>query len=117
MDMNDIKRLLEEQGSAWTEYRKTNDEMLKAKADGKSVADHEAKLAALDTKLAAIDAAKEEHAAAMADFEKKLNRVQPGMTHEGADLRDETKSWRSPWTMAVSPGSSILVPQLFCAHR
>jgi HK97 family phage major capsid protein len=107
MDLNDLKRLLEEQGSAWTEYRRTNDEMLKAKADGKSVSDFEAKLAALDTKLAAIDAAKEEHAAAMADFEKKLNRVQPGMTPQGADLRDETKSFNDYRRAMSRPGHTV----------
>jgi HK97 family phage prohead protease len=44
----DIKRLIDEQGSAWTEYKKTNDTLIAAKADGKVVTELEQKLAKLD---------------------------------------------------------------------
>jgi HK97 family phage major capsid protein len=43
-DMTEVKRLVEEQGEAWGEFKRTNEEMLKAKADGKAVSDLEAKL-------------------------------------------------------------------------
>ena len=44
----EIKTLIEAQGRAWEEYKRTNDELIKAKADGKAVSDLEAKLKSLD---------------------------------------------------------------------
>ena len=38
-DILEIKKLIEAQGQAWEEHKKTNDELLKAKAEGKAVAD------------------------------------------------------------------------------
>lgn len=59
MDMSEIKGLIEAQGQAWNEFKKTNDEQIKAKADGKAVGDLEAKLDALgktlDAKSQALD--------------------------------------------------------------
>lgn len=43
-----IKSLLEKQGTAWEEFKKTNNELLAAKADGKAVTDLEAKLVKLN---------------------------------------------------------------------
>ncbi|MGE3346061.1 MAG: phage major capsid protein [Ramlibacter sp.] len=40
--MAEVKQLLEKQGEAWGEFTKKNDELLKAKAEGKAVADLEA---------------------------------------------------------------------------
>ena len=39
MDFNEIKTLLDKQGEAWGEFTRKNDELLKAKAEGKAVAD------------------------------------------------------------------------------
>jgi HK97 family phage major capsid protein len=44
-DVLEIKSLIEKQGQAWEEYKKTNDALIAAKAEGKAVADLEAKLA------------------------------------------------------------------------
>lgn len=44
----ELKALLQKQGENFAEFKRTNDEMLKAKADGKAVADIEAKLAKID---------------------------------------------------------------------
>lgn len=41
----EIKSLIEKQGQAWEEYKKTNDAIIAAKADGKAVGDLETKLA------------------------------------------------------------------------
>lgn len=41
----EIKKLIEDQGRAWEEFKRTNDEIIKAKADGKAVGDLEVKLA------------------------------------------------------------------------
>lgn len=40
----EIKKLIEDQGKAWEAFKKTNDELVKAKAEGKAVADLEVKL-------------------------------------------------------------------------
>ena len=40
----EVKTLLDNLGKNWEEFKKTNDELLKAKADGKSITDIEAKL-------------------------------------------------------------------------
>lgn len=42
MDFNEIKSLLDKQGEAWGEFTRKNDELLKAKAEGKAVADLQA---------------------------------------------------------------------------
>lgn len=47
----EIKSLIEKQGHAWEEFKKTNDELIKAKADGKAVADLEAKQAKISEEL------------------------------------------------------------------
>lgn len=57
IDMKGIKDLLEKQGTAFEEFKKTNDERLKQKADGNAVSDFDAKLTKLN---AALDAAQEE---------------------------------------------------------
>jgi len=43
----EIKRLIEDQGKAWKAFKEANDALVKAKADGKAVADLEAKLEAV----------------------------------------------------------------------
>lgn len=47
-DVLEIKKLIEDQGRAWEEFKRTNDEIIKAKADGKAVGDLEVKLANLN---------------------------------------------------------------------
>ena len=55
MDISEVKRLIEDQGRAWEEFKKTNDEAIKAKADGKAVGDLEAKLATIGEKLDKVE--------------------------------------------------------------
>lgn len=84
----EIKSLIEKQGQAWEEFKKTNDELIKAKAEGKAVADLEAKIAKISTDMDAISELK-------AQFEEvmtKLNR--PGAPSEAdKSLADEVKSF------------------------
>lgn len=47
----ELKKLLEEQGRSFEEFKATNDSILKAKAEGKSVTELEAKLAKIDADL------------------------------------------------------------------
>jgi len=49
-DLAEVKSIIETQGRAWEEFKKTNDELVKAKADGKAVGDLEAKLSAIESK-------------------------------------------------------------------
>src|SRR5438128_1365552 len=57
MDLSEVKNLVTAQGTAWEEFKKTNDERLAKLAKGESVADIEAKLAKMETAL--TDAGKE----------------------------------------------------------
>lgn len=50
-DMTELKGLIETQGRAFEEFKATNDALIKAKAEGKSVTDLEAKLAKIDDEL------------------------------------------------------------------
>lgn len=54
MDLSEIKKLVDEQGSAWAEFKKTNDERLEKLAKGEVVGDLEAKLAKMDTRMTEI---------------------------------------------------------------
>jgi HK97 family phage major capsid protein len=87
MDMSEIKGLIEAQGQAWNEFKKTNDEQIKAKADGKAIGDLEAKLDALGKTLDAKSQALDEIAI-------KLARPSFGGDSKKAEaLEDETKSF------------------------
>jgi HK97 family phage major capsid protein len=51
MDLSEVKSLVEAQGSAWEEFKKTNDERLAKLAKGEAVADLEAKLVKMNDAL------------------------------------------------------------------
>ena len=51
MDLAEVKRLIEDQGRAWEEFKKTNDAAIEAKADGKAIGDLEVKLANINEAL------------------------------------------------------------------
>ena len=71
LEMKDITKLLNEQGKAFEEFKKANDERLQAKADGKAVGDFEAKLGKLND---VMDAIKEQ----VKEIEKKAGRPGTG---------------------------------------
>jgi len=86
----EIKNLIEAQGRAWEEHKKTNDELIKAKADGKAVADLEAKLAKIGDELDKTSELK-------AQFEEVMKKMQrPGVSsdEERAD-QAEVKSFNA----------------------
>ena len=60
MDLQDLKDLLQKQGNAFEEFKATNDQLIKAKADGKSVESLEAKLSKIDAELGKIADVKSE---------------------------------------------------------
>ncbi len=51
MDITQLSEVIEKQGRAWEEHKRTNDEILKAKADGKSVSELTEKLAKVTADL------------------------------------------------------------------
>jgi len=51
MELKDIAETLREQGEAFTAFKTANDALIKAKAEGKAVADLEAKVATLSEAL------------------------------------------------------------------
>lgn len=63
----ELKKLIMDQGTAFEEFKRTNDELIKAKADGKAIAD-------LEQKLDKINTAMNEQAMDMAELAKKAGR-------------------------------------------
>lgn len=82
MELKQIAETIEAQGKAWGEFQKTNDELLKAKADGKSVTD-------LQAKLDLINADMNKFSAILADIEKKSGR--PGFQSDLSEEQEEHK--------------------------
>ena len=80
----DIKGLLQKQGEAFEEFKRSNDELIKAKADGKAVSDLEAKVGKINDDLS--DIAKQ-----ILDVAKKSNR--PPASESGLSAeQDEYKT-------------------------
>jgi HK97 family phage major capsid protein len=73
MELNEIKGLVEAQGKAFEEFKKANDARLDALKDGKSAADHEAKLAKIEADMAALDETK-----------SRLEKLETKMARPGA---------------------------------
>lgn len=84
----EIKSLIEKQGQAWEEFKKTNNELIAAKAEGKAVADLEAKLATVSD---AMDKFSDDRKA-IEDFMAKMT-APGGGTQEDKDLAAEVKSF------------------------
>jgi HK97 family phage major capsid protein len=107
-DLNEIKNILETQGRAFEEFKKTNDSLIQAKADGKSVADFEAKLAKIEKEFQSGEAISAKMTAAENEFKKaqlaaseaktaveeleiKFNRQ--GLGNIGADKKTDINQW------------------------
>lgn len=107
-DLSEVKNLIEAQGRAWEEFKSTNDQAIKAKADGKAVGDLEAKLAKLEKEMQAGDAisakltaaenevkaaklAAEEAKTAVEDLEVKFNRQ--GLGGIGHKQKVDVNQW------------------------
>lgn len=88
-DILEIKKLIEAQGQAWEEHKKTNDELIKAKAEGKAVADLEAKLAKVSDEMDKLSELK-------ADFDKfMLESQRPGAAKGDENTEAECKQWNA----------------------
>jgi HK97 family phage major capsid protein len=87
----EIKKLIEDQGTAWAEFKKANDDLIKAKADGKAVGDLEAKLVTLST---AMDKLADDRKM-IEDFMAKMTAPGAGGTKEDKDLAAEVKGFNA----------------------
>jgi len=79
-DIKEVADLIVKQGTAWEEYKKTNDKMLEAKADGKSVAEFKESLVKIEADMTEVRKS-------MAEIEKKAGR--PGMGADGQDTEEK----------------------------
>lgn len=85
----EVKSLIEKQGQAWEEFKRTNDELIKAKADGKAVADLEAKLATISADMDKLSELKNQ-------IEELMVKAQrPGAGKADEDLAAEVKSFNA----------------------
>ena len=87
-DILEVKNLIEKQGQAWEEFKKTNNELIAAKAEGKAVADLEVKLATISE---AMDKYSEDRKS-IEDFMAKMTAPGTG-THEDQEIAAEVKSF------------------------
>lgn len=89
-DIIELKRLIEEQGQAWNEFKRTNDELIQAKADGKAVAD-------LEVKLTKINEDMDRLAELKSEFDKFVLATQRPGAGEGKqdELEAECKQWNA----------------------
>jgi len=85
MELNEIKSLVEAQGKAFEDFKKANDARIDAIKDGKSAADHEAKLAKIEKDMAALG----EQKSLLEKLEAKMAR--PG-AFDGAKKDGETQA-------------------------
>lgn len=85
--ITDLAKIIQEQGEAWEEHKRTNTELLQAKADGKAVGLLEEKLAKIGTKLDEISELKE----AFEETMLKANR--PGFGAEDEKGAEELRSF------------------------
>lgn len=99
MDLSEVKTLIQAQGEAWEEFKKANDALLKAKAEGKAVGD-------LETKVSTINGAIDK-------LQEQLDTVQKIAQRPAADadgdqkLADEVKSFNLQRAAWAKPGTRI----------
>lgn len=90
INLLEIKKILDDQGSAFEQFKKANDELIKAKAEGKAVGDLQAKVDKLGAELDKLGEMK----TAIEEIEKKLNRPQTDTEVKAADaLAAEVKGF------------------------
>jgi HK97 family phage major capsid protein len=85
----EVKSLIEKQGQAWEEFKKTNDALIAAKADGKAFGDLEAKLVKVTADLDKLAEMKSTVEAALT----KINRPDFGSDKEAVSLVEEAKGF------------------------
>lgn len=85
--ITDLAKIIEDQGRAWEEHKRTNNEILQAKADGKAIGLLEEKLVKVGEKLDELTELK----AAFEETMLKMNR--PGFSQDDEKGADELRSF------------------------
>jgi HK97 family phage major capsid protein len=90
MEIKTLADTIEKLGQAWEEHKKTTDKLLEAKAEGKAVADLEAKLDKIGKDMDSLSELKEQ----LETMEKKMGRPKTDSEVKAeADLAAEVKSF------------------------
>jgi hypothetical protein len=90
----EIKSLIDQQGEAWEAYKKTHDDLLKAKAEGKAVAELEAKLAKIGADIDRVSEVKAK-LEALEQVLVKMQRAGLGGAGGDVDIATETKAFNA----------------------
>lgn len=85
--IGDIADLVKKQGAAFEEFKRSNDELIKAKAEGKAVSDLEAKVGKINDDLSELGKQ-------ITDIAKKSNRPDPGAGDLTADQAEHKSAFR-----------------------
>lgn len=91
LNLTEIAKVIEAQGRAFEEFKTTNDNLIKSKAEGKAIGDLEAKLEKVETDLSKWNEAKSEIDAALA----RLSRPGAGNGERQEELAKEVKSFNN----------------------
>lgn len=121
-DLAEVKNIIETQGRAWEEFKKANEELIKAKADGKAVGDLEAKLAKIEKDFAKGDeisakfvAAEQETKKAQeaaAEAKTAVEELEAKWARQGLFGKGEKKADHNEWARAVVGAHTIGVANL-----
>lgn len=87
-DLSEIKQLVESQGTAWEEFKRTNDERIAKMAKGEAVADLEAKLAKMNDAL-------NDTGSALKELAIKAGRPVMGDSKKADELAAEVKAFNA----------------------
>ena len=87
--MTDVNKTIDDLGRAWEEFKTTNTELVKAKAEGKAVADLDAKVSKLSEVVDTLSDAK----AAIEELQKKANRPDLGTDNAAKAFAEEVKAF------------------------
>ena len=97
----ELKTLIEEQGKAWEEFKATNDEALKAKADGKAVSE-------LDEKMGRINAELDKISGLVDEIARKQSRP----AAPSKDAEDYNKKHTEAWLKWLRTGDETMLERL-----
>jgi HK97 family phage major capsid protein len=123
-DLAEVKKIIEDQGKAWEEFKTANDALIKAKADGKAVGDLEAKLAlieqkgmtagdALSAKFVAAEADVKQAKAAAAEAKTAVEELEAKWNREGLfGKKQDKKADINAWARAVVGAHTVGVANL-----
>lgn len=108
--ITELKSLIEAQGTAWEEFKRTNDERIAKMAKGEAVADLEAKLAKVNESLT-------ETGNALKDLALKTGRPNLGDSKKADELEAEVKSFNAKARQLKGNGYSDLTAEQYLSYK